>query len=152
GRLVGYATSAEGQRELYDWLRENPHRLHLGRIGLEMEIADGREVGASDLTAVEQTLDLWTGVLTSRFDLAGRQVLVRTAVHPDQDLLAVSIESSLLRERRLKVKFAFPYGSPVMSAADWKQPEKHQTNIVARSGNRVRLHRSVEKNDYFVAI
>src|SRR5436190_3376040 len=28
GRQVGYATASEGQRELYDWLRENPHRLH----------------------------------------------------------------------------------------------------------------------------
>ena len=34
GRQVGYATSSEGQRELYDWLRQNPHRLHLGQIGL----------------------------------------------------------------------------------------------------------------------
>src|SRR6185369_3881592 len=33
GRPVGYAVSSEGQKELYNWLRENPHRLHLGRIG-----------------------------------------------------------------------------------------------------------------------
>lgn len=33
GRPVGYATNAEGQRELFNWLRENPHRLHLGQIG-----------------------------------------------------------------------------------------------------------------------
>ncbi len=37
GRQVGYATSAEGQRELFNWLRENPHRLHLGRIGLRLD-------------------------------------------------------------------------------------------------------------------
>src|SRR5215204_7711716 len=34
GREVRYHTGSEGQKELYDWLRENPHRLHLGRIGL----------------------------------------------------------------------------------------------------------------------
>ena len=32
GRQVGYHTSSEGQTELFNWLRENPHRLHLGRI------------------------------------------------------------------------------------------------------------------------
>ena len=33
GRKVGYPTSSTGQKPLFDWLRENPHRLHLGRIG-----------------------------------------------------------------------------------------------------------------------
>ena len=32
GRQVGYHTRSEGQTELFNWLRENPHRLHLGRI------------------------------------------------------------------------------------------------------------------------
>ncbi len=36
GRWIGYATSDDGQRELYKWLRENPHRLHLGQIGLRL--------------------------------------------------------------------------------------------------------------------
>src|SRR5581483_3428291 len=29
GRKVGYPTSSEGQRVLFDWLRQNPHRLNL---------------------------------------------------------------------------------------------------------------------------
>ena len=33
GRQVGYQTSSDGQLELFNWLRENPHRLHLGQIG-----------------------------------------------------------------------------------------------------------------------
>ncbi len=41
GRKVGYPTSAKGQEELYRWLRENPHRLHLGRIGLLLKTARG---------------------------------------------------------------------------------------------------------------
>src|SRR6476646_9865510 len=36
GRSVGYHTSSEGQTELFNWLRENPHRLHLGRIRLRL--------------------------------------------------------------------------------------------------------------------
>src|SRR5512145_992037 len=43
GRQVGYAVSAEGQNELYTWLRENPHRLHLGRIALRLAKSGGGE-------------------------------------------------------------------------------------------------------------
>jgi len=43
GRQVGYAVSAEGQNELYNWLRENPHRLHLGRVALRLTTSGGRE-------------------------------------------------------------------------------------------------------------
>src|SRR5215470_3830903 len=35
GRQVGYMTGSDGQKELFDWLRENPHRLHLGQIGFD---------------------------------------------------------------------------------------------------------------------
>ena len=37
GRKVGYPTSSDGQKPLFDWLRENPHRLHLGRIGFAID-------------------------------------------------------------------------------------------------------------------
>jgi len=30
GRKVGYATSKTGQETLFNWLRQNPHGLHLG--------------------------------------------------------------------------------------------------------------------------
>ena len=152
GRPVGYQTSAEGQRELYNWLRENPHRLHLGQIGLRL-LADGRrEAQASDLTGVEQTLDLWTGSMTSRFVLDGRAVTVRTCVHPELDLLAVAVESKLIDEGRLAVRFAFPYGSPSMQAADWNQPDRHQTTLVSQTNARADLRRTLDADQYFAAV
>ncbi len=44
-----YRTSAEGQNELYTWLRENPHRLHLGQIGFRLMTASQREAEVADL-------------------------------------------------------------------------------------------------------
>src|SRR5215831_6813201 len=99
GRMVGYHSSSEGQTELFNWLRENPHRLHLGQIGLVLTKGEG-PVSAADISDIEQELDLWTGTLTSRFTLADDQFLVRTAVHPDYDLLAVQITSSPFPKRR----------------------------------------------------
>ena len=104
GRKVGYHTSSEGQKELFDWLRENPHRLHLGQIGLRLLKADGSEAQTTDITDIEQKLDLWKGIITSNFKVAGKAVRVKTAAHPTLDLLAVSIESNLISEEKLSVK------------------------------------------------
>lgn len=152
GRPVGYQTSSEGQSELYNWLRENPHRLHLGQIGLRLLMTGQREAVATDLSDSEQKLDLWRGILTSRFKVEGKGVTVRVCVHPHLDLLAVTIESGLIGEGRLAVRVAFPYGSPTMQAADWEQPAKHQSKLIGQTTNRVELRRTLDTDEYFVAI
>ncbi|HEX7317339.1 MAG TPA: hypothetical protein VF297_25800 [Pyrinomonadaceae bacterium] len=152
GRDVLYHTRSEGQKELFDWLRENPHRLHLGRIGLHMK-ADGRgALKPSDITDIEQRLDLWTGTLTSRFRVSGEPVTVKTAVHPDADILAVSIESSLISRNALSVRFAFPYGSPAMHAADWRKPDRHRTEVFSHTPRRALLRRGLDDDSYYVFI
>lgn len=151
GREVGYATGRDGQRELYDWLRENPHRLHLGQIGLLLLMGD--EVAATaDIKSIQQDLELWSGTLRSRFSVAGAEVDVTTAVHPDVDLLAVSIESTMIRERRLAVRLAFPYGSPEMPAADWWESRQHDSKLISKTPGAVRLHRTLNADDYHVAV
>jgi hypothetical protein len=152
GRQVGYAVSADGQNELYNWLRENPHRLHLGRVALRLTKSGGGDAQIADITDIEQRLDLWTGVLISRFKFEGKPVTVKTAAHPALDLLAVSIESPLIAEGRLAVRFAFPYGSPSMQAADWKQTEKHKTEVTRQTPNYVELRRQLDADRYFAAI
>ena len=139
GRKVGYPTSSTGQKALFDWLRENPHRLHLGRIGFA--IGDPAEV-----TLEGQTLDLWTGILHSEFQRKGQRVAVDTCCHPELDLLAVSIRG------RLPVRFDFPYGSGAMNAADWDHPEKHTTAETARAANRLDLARTLDADSYTVSI
>jgi hypothetical protein len=131
GRKVGYPSSGRGQEEIYNWLRENPHRLHLGRVGL-------LGVKAEDISSAEQTFDLWTGLLTSRFQYKGKPVTVRTCVHPTLDMLACEIDAPL------KIVVAFPYGSPKMDAADWTKPQAHKT-----TGE---IKRTLDSDSYFVSI
>jgi protein-glucosylgalactosylhydroxylysine glucosidase len=152
GRQVGYHTSAEGQKELFDWLRENPHRLHLGRVGLYLASGEGAAAKAADLTDIEQRLDLWSGILTSRFRFRGVSVAVSTAVHPEHDALAVSIDSPLVARGELGVRFAFPYGSPSMQAADWRRPERHRTKMLGRTRAGLELRRTLDADEYFVTI
>jgi protein-glucosylgalactosylhydroxylysine glucosidase len=138
GRPVGYLTSQTGQRELYDWLRENPHRLHLGRAGFAME-------SPQQLRDAQQTLDLWTGILESRFSYEGRAVRVETACHPQLDLIAVRVEGSL------PVRFEFPYGSPAMNAAGREQPERHTSTERFRP-NHLQIARTLDSSRYTVSI
>src|SRR5215471_20748008 len=104
---------------------------------------------------IEQELDLWTGTLHSRFTLGADQISVRTAVHPDLDLLAVEITSSPIPKRQPaspRVLFSFPYGSAEMKAGDWSGKGNHESKIVANRPGSVRLHRRLDTDEYHVRV
>ena len=139
GRKVGYPTSSDGQKPLFDWLRENPHRLHLGRIGFAID-------QAADVRFIRQTLDLWTGRLRSEFEWHGEKIVTETCCHPTEDMIAVTVQG------RVPVVFEFPYGSPAMNAADWTQPGKHSTVQRAAGPNSLDLERRLDDTTYTVRI
>jgi len=138
GRKVGYPTSSTGQKELFDWLRENPHRLHLGKIGFLIE-------DPAAVSNIRQTLDLWSGILHSEFRYQGRDVVVETCCHPMLDLLAVSVNSAL------PVAFEFPYGTGNMNAADWTHPERHRSTGTA-TARAIEIERVLDRDHYTVHI
>ncbi|UFU07198.1 hypothetical protein [Ruania halotolerans] len=120
------------------WLRSNPHRLHLYRIG--WVLADGAGPPQSgrlrrpqvDEIVGTQELDLWTGAVTSRARLAGHQVRVSTACHPDRDAVAWVAE---LPAQTLAIEIELPYGSEGWSGgADWDRPGAHQTRVRPAGG------------------
>ncbi len=151
-RQVGYADIPGDKRTPeIEWLRANPHRLHLGRIGFRLRRADGSEPAAAELQDVEQRLELWNGVLLSRFRLDGRLVEVETMVDPARDRLAVRVASPLLSEGRLGVRFRFPYGTGQITAADWTKPEAHETKLLQSRPNAARFTRRLDADSYVVA-
>jgi hypothetical protein len=150
GRKVGYATSKTGQEQLFNWLRENPHGLHLGRIAFALTKSDGSPATPGDLQNSRQQLDLWSSVLDSRFDFEGLPVRVLTCVHPELDAVAVRVGSPLLATGRLQVLLAFPYASPSEATADWTQPERH-TSMLTRTGERTATIGRTLDNDHYTA-
>ncbi|HVS69762.1 MAG TPA: twin-arginine translocation signal domain-containing protein [Phycisphaerae bacterium] len=150
GREVPYATDQNGQPNKY--LRENPHKFHLGRIGL---VAKGEAIAAHRVTGIEQKLDLWRGVVESSFLLDGMPVKVTTCVHPEQDVVAVRVECAKAGggvEMGLAVRLAFPYGSEGMSAADWttQSAAKHQSTVLMNEGGLTRIARQMDDAKYWV--
>jgi hypothetical protein len=137
-----------------EWRFANPYRLNLGRIALRMTKADGKAATAADLKDAHQTLDLWTGVLTSRFKLEGTPVCVTTCCHPRVDAVAVRIESPLIAAKRLKVELAFPYPDlkNFGGYGNWAKPEAHQTIPTPRGVQRADLLRKIDANEYHASL
>src|SRR6186713_1598068 len=136
------------------WLRENPHRFSLGRLGLYLVHADGKTVAFSDLSATRQTLDMWTGRLVSSFVFDGTPVDVETSVHPDRDLIVVRLRSKLLAEGRLGMDLKFPGVSAKLNPdpADWSHPESHSTRETARGPTALTLTRQLDDTRYSVRV
>ena len=112
------------------WLRANPHRLDLARIGFQL-LQDGtsRPICGDELSGTSQTLDLWTGIVTSTFTIAGHQATVTTACHPHRDELGIRVESPALGDG-LVIALDFPYGSEAWhNAAEWSRPDAHTTTL-----------------------
>ena len=91
GRSVPYASIMDSEPAKY--LRGNPHRLHLGRIGFKKVSADFPDVQLSDITDINQVLDIWEGIIKSSFVINGLEIKVETCVHPEFEQIAVRIQS-----------------------------------------------------------
>jgi hypothetical protein len=112
---VGYPTSSTGQAALFNWLRENPHRKNLGRIGFAMEKPE-------DVHVIQQTLDLWTGIIHSEFEWKGRRVKVETCCHPAQNAISYRVQGAeipVVEEGR--VPRMYPEGAFTASAQHWER-------------------------------
>ncbi len=150
GRTIQYAGLQHSPAGAY--FRENPHPIPLGQIGF---VYKGRAIEASDITDVDQTLDLWTGVVSSSFSLGGKTVRVETMAHADRSLVAVSVDSPLLEDGSLAVRFRFPYSYDLPSKN--KPPfvwdaERHRTSVIRSEGNTRLLERALDDDRYCVKL
>jgi len=152
GRQVAYPRDRDCAAGI--WLRENPHRLDLGRVGLKLTKADGTAMGLEELTDIHQTLDLWRGILISRFKADGQSVEVQTCSHSEKDMIAVRIISPLISSGQLQLEIKFPYGSGNWGpcAADWSQSELHQSTVSRPTAGRVDIHRKLDDDEYYVSL
>ena len=122
------------------WLRANPHRLHLGRLGFA-------GLTLENLTETRQTLNLWEGRLESTFRTDGQSVQVETLCHPTRDLLAIRITPSTL-----PVRLQFPAASnDWIKTAEDAHPEQHTTQHKS-AGARTDFARTLDETHYHAAL
>jgi hypothetical protein len=150
GRVLPFPTKQTSPAG--DWLRKNPRIHPLGQLALEWTKADGSAIAPEDIQEPNQTLELWTGIVTSRFKLGGVPVQVTTACDPQSDLIAVRIESNLVADGKLRVRLAFPRGHDLKvkntPGLDWTHPEMHESKLAAPGT----ILRTVGGTTYAVAV
>ena len=148
GRVVAYPTSQSSPAG--DWLRKNPRNHPLGQLALAWDKPDGSAFAPEDIQEPEQTLDLWRGIITSRYKLGGVPVVVTTACDPDSDTVAVRIESELVAKGKLHARLAFPRGHDLAvkntPGLDWSHPEEHTSKLVSPR----EIERQVLGTEYYV--
>lgn len=142
-----YATQIKDDKRreaAVDWLRVNPHRLHLGNVGLAL----GTDTSA--VSRISQSLDMWQGRVESRFAYKGKTYNVETVCDPERDMIASRVTS----DGRIAIDLRFPY--PKMGhcddACDWTKDDRHSTEIVRTSANGATLKRVIDETVYYVML
>jgi len=116
GHKEFYATQfkeAGRAKEASDWFRKNPHRLHLGCVGLALPEGTGYEA----FSDIEQTLDLEQGCIYSNYKLFGEPVSVKTACAPEKDMIAIAVEAAT--PKSFVVRLPYPTGNHADDACRW---------------------------------
>ena len=155
GKKIAYELRNPDQPELSEWLTKNPHRYNLGRIGFRLLREDGTEAREIDLGNARQDIDLWTGVVYSRFELNRKEVKVRTVCHPDKDMIGVSIESELLNDGNMSIYLDFPYPDGRYFKhyiGRYDTISGHTSTFEKLAPNSVRITRTMDDTHYYATL
>ena len=131
------------QKDASNWFRVNPHRLHLGAIGFA-------GVTPANISDIDQTLDMWTGKISSSFKLDSTPVSVTTACDPARDMIAAEINNP--SHTPVAVRLPYPTGAHADDACDWTKDDLHLTEIVSSTPNSTVLRHSIDSTTYYITL
>ncbi|MDZ7607169.1 MAG: hypothetical protein U5K79_16630 [Cyclobacteriaceae bacterium] len=156
GKTVSYAkqpTSGRPQRAA-NWLRANPHHLHLAIIGLVLIKNNGEEMQLHEIREPVQTLNLWTGKIESKFKVDGVPVVIETLCHQQADLVAFNINSALISQGKLKIKIKYPGASDSFFGPgyDWENDDNHSSKIIETTENGATIKLGLDTTVYFAQL
>ncbi|TKC61520.1 hypothetical protein FBD94_12900 [Pedobacter hiemivivus] len=156
GRKVSYTVQqneTQRSKDASNYYRQNVHRLQLGNIGLELSKANGKLALPADIKNIKQVLDPWTGEIRSSFTFDGVPVTVVTLGHQDQDIIAASVKSDLIKLGRLKIRLRFPYptGDWIDVGNNWDDLERHTSSITNSNQNGAVVKHQLDSVAYFTA-
>lgn len=153
GRTVHYAVEKKkGNEEIYDWVRQNPHKFNLASIGL---VFHGEKLKSEALSNIRQELHLYEGMLESQFCINGMACHVQTAVDGESDTLAFALDSECFQQG-FALELAFPYAATDISGSDWNAEHLHETTVLGEITDgvcsKVVMQRKLDKDVYMLAL
>ncbi len=133
----------ERKKAACDYYRVNPHRLHLGALGFQ-------NLDINSLKKIDQTLDMWNGVINSTFTLNDKEVTVKTAVDPELDLVAAKISNP--NRTALALRLPYPTGKHSDSACDWDADSLHTSEFVLSEPGKAIVKHTLDTTSYYITL
>ncbi|MGG9963110.1 hypothetical protein [Ferruginibacter sp. SUN106] len=157
GRDVKYAVqwnSPEQNKEASNYYRANLHRLQLANIGLEISRKDGSIFKIEDVKNINQTLNMWTGEIHSKFTVDDVPVEVITFCHQQDDAIGVKINSVLLRQGKIKIRIRLPYptGGWADMGNNFTDDDKHESTLVQPSFGSALIKHRLDTTSYRISL
>ncbi|KAI2468270.1 Six-hairpin glycosidase-like protein [Annulohypoxylon bovei var. microspora] len=152
GRLVNYDQPNPAENDISNWLIQNPQRVNLGTIGLRF---NGDDVTEEMLENKSQTLDLWTGKISSSFTYKGAPVEIETWADSNSDTIGIAIKSKLLSTESLGIFFDFPlptannFEAPFVGV--FNATDNHTTTL-QHSENRANIRHDIDATSYYTSV
>ncbi len=155
GRKVPYAVQWKEpgrQQDAASYFRENPHRLHLGMIGLELLKPNNSLILSNEISEINQELNVWKGIISSSFQVENDLFNVKTVCHPERDLIGVQLKTDRIKKGLAGFKLKLPYPTAIFAdnGTDWNHPEKHFSKIIRNDENSAVIIHSIDTTSYFV--
>ncbi len=157
GRAIPYARqwpSGTRQAEAANYIRQNPHRIHLATVGWHITKTDGSQLAISDIQNIHQTLDPWTGELNSQFEIEGTAVEVISFMSQTEDRLGVKVKSDLIQKGRLGITINYPYPTDQFQdeAVLFDPNEPSRLQISQTDPTQVTIRRQLDTTRYFTQL
>ncbi len=156
GRDVTYMVQTkqpERSKGASDYFRQNVHRVQLGNLGMEILLKSGALATLQDIQNIHQELNMWTGEIHSTFTVEGIPVDVVTVGHQQQDVIAVKVQSDLIRQQRLRISLRLPHptGEWADDGNNYKDADKHQSSLVQQTRTGAVVKHELEGFTYYAA-
>lgn len=126
-----------------DYLRANPHRLHLGIVGFK-----GMEMDS--ISDIDQTLDMWNGQIISHFRYASLPIKVVTACHPERNMIEADINDPSLHS--VQLLFPYPTGKHSDDACNWADDLPHNVQLVSINDHSAVYRHTLDSQSYYISI
>lgn len=147
GRAIRYPIRQKTPAGAY--FRENPQPMPLGQFAFTLF---GEPLRTEDISGIDQTLDLWTGLVTSKLLVRGEPLEVVTAAHGDAAVFGVRARSPLIARGDLQVRLRFPYAYRTSIAHKppfiWELPGSHESSLVTVEPGRGLIRRVSDTTRY----
>lgn len=148
-QVVYPKSSIPGEKNIYDWLRINPHRFNLFRLGLKYK---NKNIKKELITDIDQELNLYEELISSQYRIKNIPCRVETVCDNQDNILGISLHSQLLMKKELSLSLEFPYGSEGISGSVWDAEEAHESKIEKLKDQTYLITRQLDQMEYQVLV